>query len=141
MAKTRKKGIQRSTGVCLECDGARKRHQERIRAATPRGADGTLVEAILESDPAPARLLAGLLREDRDRMGFTFARSWSEDVEFVLARIERHERKPWREAFRATRAAWEAAWSDTAGPGWALTPELAAWSSDEADVPTGLVAD
>jgi hypothetical protein len=101
---------------------------ERERRARIRRAFGhDFVEGA--PDPAPARLLVDLLREDRDRWRFDFDGAWREDVDFVLAQVDRDaERTAWREVFQSTRAAWEAAWSGepAPGPGWSLSPALAA---------------
>jgi hypothetical protein len=118
---------------CLRCTALYKRKRERRLAAAPRGEDGTtIIEALLESDPAPARLLVDLLRDDRDRSHFDFAVAWAEDVAFVLARIPNvGERELWREAFESLRSAWQAAWSNAPGPGWRLSPALADEPSSE----------
>lgn len=76
-------------------------------------------------DPAPPRLLAELLREDRDRWGYDFGAAWSENLEFVLARvIGRIERESWREVLEATRDCWAAAWANEPGPGERLSSAL-----------------
>jgi hypothetical protein len=133
MEKSRRRGVWRVTTRCLRCANVRKRQQERRLADAPRGADGTIVEALLESDPAPARLLVELLREDRDRWHVEFAAAWSDEIAFVLSRIaNRDERELWRVTFESTRSVWQANWSNAPGPGRQLSHELA----DEPDEST-----
>jgi hypothetical protein len=132
MAKTRKVGRVYTYRTCLPCTNVYKRKLERKLASAPRGEDGTIVEAPLESDPAPARLLVELLREDRQRWRFDFAAAWTEDVAFVLARIPNpHQRTSWRKALTSTRDAWAAAWANEPGPGERLSPALVDESSAE----------
>lgn len=98
--------------------------------------------ALVDSAPDPwvPRLLHELLR-DSQRIGLPFDVAWSDDLEFVLARIQhrhaRAERESWREAFEATRDAWEAAWSNEPGPGWQLNPALIDQLSGERDTLVG----
>jgi hypothetical protein len=100
--------------------------------------------ALVDSAPDPSvpRLLGELLR-DSQRIGLPFDVAWSDDLEFVLARIQhRHakaERESWRDAFEATRDSWEAAWSNEPGPGWRLNPALIDQFSGERerDTPVG----
>jgi hypothetical protein len=72
MTKSTKRGRMVVYRECLSCSNARKRRAEQERAAAPRSEDGTIIEPVTVSDPAPARLLADLLREDRDRWQFPF---------------------------------------------------------------------
>jgi hypothetical protein len=125
MTKSTKRGRTVVYRECLSCSNARKRRAEHERAIAPRAEDGTVIEPVTASDPAPARLLADLLREDRDRWAFPFDVAWQECVTFVLARLSPAERQSWREVFEDTRDAWQAAWSDTPGPGAGIAAELA----------------
>jgi hypothetical protein len=127
MSKSARRGGVVVYGRCLTCNRVIKRRQEQERNATPRSTKtGTLVEAPAQCDPAPARLLGALLRDDRDVYGFGFSAVWAEDVEFVLARVGNPlERKQWREAFEATRSTWAAAWAGVDGPGSRLSADLA----------------
>jgi hypothetical protein len=124
MSKSARRGRMMIYGACLSCSNARKRRAEQERAAAPRSDSGTVIEPVTASDPAPARLLTDLLREDRDRWGFPFDVAWAEAIAFVLGRLSAAERRSWREVFEDTRAAWQAAWSDAPGPGAGLTAEL-----------------
>lgn len=89
-------------------------------------------------NPAPARLLVDLLRDSR-RVGMSFAEAWSEDVEFVLARIRSRspgaERESWREAFESTRANWEASYNRVKAPDTGLDVGMVAEpSGDRSDL-------
>lgn len=79
-------------------------------------------------DPQPARLLAELLRADRDIYRMSFEEAFPEGVEFVLERVDGkdllRERDEWREALVSQRAAWEAAWERRPGPGSGLNVAL-----------------
>lgn len=84
-------------------------------------------------DPQPARLLVDCLIDSR-RLGLTFEEAWSDDVEFVLERFTLHAREQWADAFAATRPAYEAAWSNTPGPGMRLSVALLdGFDSERAD--------
>jgi hypothetical protein len=124
MSKSNKRGRMMIYGACLSCSNARKRRAEQERAAAPRSEDGTVIEPVTASDPAPARLLADLLREDRGRWAFPFDVAWEESVTFVLGRLSAAERQSWRDAFEQTREAWQAAWSEAPDPGAGLEAEL-----------------
>jgi hypothetical protein len=114
---------------CLSCATRRKRRAERELAAAPRAEDGvTLIEPVSISDPAPARLLGELLREDRARWTFPFDVAWEDCVTFVLGRLDAAERQSWREAFDSTRNAWQTAWNEAPGPGAGLEADLIALS-------------
>jgi hypothetical protein len=130
MTKSTKRGRMVVYRECLSCSNARKRRAEQERAAAPRSEDGTVIEAVTASDPAPARLLADLLREDRDRWGFPFDVAWAEALAFVLGRLSAAERRSWREVFDCTHDAWQAAWSEAPGPGAGLAVELVDVFSD-----------
>jgi hypothetical protein len=125
MTKSTKRGRMVVYRECLSCSNARKRRAEQERAAAPRSEDGTVIEPVMASDPAPARLLADLLREDRDRWRFPFDVAWAEGLAFVLGRLSAAERESWRRVFKDTRDAWQAAWSDAPGPGAGIAAELA----------------
>ncbi len=124
MTKSTKRGRMVVYRECLSCSNARKRRAEQERAAAPRTEDGTVIEPVTASDPAPARLLVDLLREDRDRWGIPFSVAWAEAVTFVLGRLSAAERQSWREVFEDTQDAWQAAWSDAPGPGASIRAEL-----------------
>jgi hypothetical protein len=124
MTKSTKRGRMVVYRECLSCSNARKRRAEHERAIAPRAEDGTVIEPVTVSDPAPARLLADLLREDRDRWRFPFEVAWADGTAFVLGRLSAAERQSWREVFEDTRDAWQAAWSDTPGPGAGIRAEL-----------------
>ncbi len=124
MTKSTKRGRIVVYRECLSCSNARKRRAEQERAAAPRTEDGTVIEPVSISDPAPARLLADLLREDRGRWAFPFEVAWAEGLAFVLGRLSTAERRSWGEVFEDTRDAWQAAWSDAPGPGAGLDAEL-----------------
>src|ERR1700744_5624851 len=124
MSKSMKRGRTMVYRSCLPCSNARKRRAEHERATAPRAGDGAVIEPVTVSDPAPARLLADLLREDRDRWAAPFDVAWTDDLDFVLGRLSAAERQSWREVFEDTRAAWQAAWSDALGPGAGLSAEL-----------------
>jgi hypothetical protein len=125
MTKSTKRGRMIIYGACLSCSNARKRRAEHERAIAPRAEDGTVIEPVTASDPAPARLLAELLLEDRDRWAAPFDVAWADDLAFVLGRLSATERQSWQEVFEDTRDAWQAAWSDALGPGVGLGAELA----------------
>jgi hypothetical protein len=124
MTKSIKRGRMVVYRECLSCSNARKRRAEQERAAAPRSEDGSVIEPVSISDPAPARLLADLLLEDRGRRTLPFDVAWEEGVRFVLDRLSAAERRAWREVFEDTRNAWQAAWSDAPGPGAGLDVEL-----------------
>jgi hypothetical protein len=113
--------------ICLGCAEAGRSSTVREQRAVIREAYG---HVFVESapDPAPARLLYELMREDRDRWGFDFDGAWHENVEFVLERIEgkgqEHERAQWRIALEGLRDAWQAAWDCRPGPGSGLRGAL-----------------
>lgn len=112
---------RREAGELLTSSTEREQRSRR-RAAFGHG----FVESA--PDPAPARLLAELLNEDR-ALGFALEAVWAEDVDFVLGLIRKHNgvlaaRAEWREVFEATRTAWEAAWLRQPGPGFRLSREL-----------------
>jgi hypothetical protein len=124
MTKSTKRGRMVVYRECLSCSNARKRRAEHERAIAPRAEDGTVIEPVTVSDPAPAGLLADLLREDRGRWALPFDVAWEESVTFVLGRLSAAERQSWREVFEDTRDAWQAAWSEAPGPGAGLAVEL-----------------
>ena len=125
MTKSTKRGRMVVYRECLSCSNARKRRAEQERAAAPRSEDGAIIEPVTVSDPAPARLLAEMLREDRDRWRFPFDVAWADALAFVLGRLSAAERRAWLEVFEDTRDAWQAAWSEAPGPGAGMTDELA----------------
>ncbi|HEY5342712.1 MAG TPA: hypothetical protein VIJ66_03530 [Solirubrobacteraceae bacterium] len=137
MAKSHKRGALIIYGACLGCTNARKRARERDE----RSENGRLIEEVNAPDPSPCRLLADLLREDRDRWHFDFEQAWTEDLRFVLERIANpHQRTSWREVLTSTRDAWAAAWANEPGPGSQLTPTLAAHEPPSEREPVLLVA-
>jgi hypothetical protein len=120
----------------------------RLSSSTVREKQARMREALGHNfvryapDPAIPRLLGDCLRDSR-RVGLPFAVAWSEDVEFVIARIRARgggieaERVSWREAFEDTRAKWQASYNRVDdGPSCrldhALADELAGERRDNA---------
>lgn len=128
--------------MCKRCRNDRRHEQDRQRAergehltsstqrqklADRKRQYGWKYEAE-SPDPAPARMLAELLIDDRDVYKLGFSEAWAEALEFVLERIEGksvlQERADWAIAFESQRAAWQAAWERRPGPGSSLTASL-----------------
>lgn len=98
------------TTLCRACKA--------LHAATGgyQNTDAYLFES--SPDPAPARLLGQLMREDR-AAGVDFATAWDSNVQYVLDHIGNvmRDREQWRIAFESTRGAWARGWRgvDVAG--------------------------